>query len=121
MPWQHAPGLYRGLAPEVAMVRGGDPDHGRAACTSDGGDRLGVQAPGALLMIPSIEIHIGTCLRPKTAARFSAFCPLPTRGTAPNIAHLLKMDKYYTGDEGAYSRSMTSKKAQFDRTLGPAK
>jgi len=40
-------------------------------------------------------------------------------GNCNLIAHYLKIDRYYTGLEGAYASSMTSFKAQLDRTLGP--
>jgi hypothetical protein len=53
-------------------------------------------------------------------ATYSGYVAAATAGKCALNAHFLKVDHYYTGDEGAYSVSMTSKKAELDRTLGPA-
>ena len=41
-------------------------------------------------------------------------------GDCTGIAYMLKSYGYYTGDSGIYAISMISKKAEIDRTLGPA-
>jgi len=41
-------------------------------------------------------------------------------GDCAAVANILKRDRYYTGNEGTYARNMVAKKAELDRTLGPA-
>ena len=57
----------------------------------------------------------------RIAATYAAYLTSANAGDCANIAHVLKMAKYYTGSEGQYSHSMATHKAQLDRTLGPAK
>ncbi len=57
----------------------------------------------------------------RVAAKYPEYVPTANAGDCTKIAHLLKMARYYTSSESAYAQSMVSKKAQLDRTLGPAK
>jgi len=54
------------------------------------------------------------------ASKYIKYIASANAGDCKLIAHYLKLDCYYTGNEGIYATSMTSKKAERDRTLGPA-
>jgi hypothetical protein len=54
------------------------------------------------------------------ATRFPEYLATANAGNCASVAFMLKKDHYYTGDAGIYAASMTSKKAEIDRILGPA-
>jgi len=56
----------------------------------------------------------------KVASNHSTYVASLNAGKCDLVAHFLKVDKYYTGLEGAYAHSMTMFEAQLDRTLGTA-
>jgi hypothetical protein len=55
------------------------------------------------------------------AAKFPTYLETLNSGDCAATANLLKRASYYTGDEGAYAKSMTSMKAKIDRQLGPVR
>jgi hypothetical protein len=48
----------------------------------------------------------------KVAAKYAKYVDSANAGNCKLIAHYLKLDCYYTGNEGIYATSMTSKKAE---------
>jgi len=55
----------------------------------------------------------------KAAANHSTYVATINPGNCNLVAHFLKMDRYYTGLEGACASSVTSFKVRLDGTLGP--
>lgn len=56
----------------------------------------------------------------RLALKFATYLASANAGDCIEVAHLLKMAHYYTGNEGTYARQMTNKKAELDRSLGAA-
>jgi Putative peptidoglycan binding domain len=50
-------------------------------------------------------------------ARFSRAWPAVESGDPAQFSHLLKVSRYYTADEGQYTRTLTSLFVEFSRTL----